>query len=46
MKKMPQDELVKKIEVHAPIGRYERSEVWYSFEVAVKIVDAFRVVLI
>ncbi len=43
---MSQDDLVKKIGVHAPvIGRYERSEVKPSIEVAVKIAEAFEVSL-
>jgi transcriptional regulator with XRE-family HTH domain len=45
-KKMSQDDLAKKIGVHAPvIGRYERSEVKPSIEVAVKIADALNVSL-
>lgn len=45
-KKLSQDELAKKIGVHAPvIGRYERSEVKPSIEVAVKIADALSVSL-
>ncbi len=45
-KKMSQDDLAKQIGVHAPvIGRYERSEVKPSIEVAVKIADALDVSL-
>lgn len=45
-KKMSQDEIAKKIGVHAPvIGRYERSEVKPSIEVAVKIAEALNVSL-
>lgn len=46
LKKMSQDELAKKIGAHAPvIGRYERSEVKPSIEVAMKIADALDVSL-
>lgn len=45
-KKISQDELAKKIGVHAPvIGRYERNEVKPSIEVATKIADALEVSL-
>lgn len=45
-KKISQDELAKKIGVHAPvIGRYERGEVKPSIEVAVKIAEALNVSL-
>lgn len=45
-KKLSQDDLAKKIGVHAPvIGRYERSEVKPSIEVAVNIADALNVSL-
>ena len=45
-KKMSQSDLAKKIGVHAPvIGRYERSEVKPSIEVAVKITEALGVSL-
>lgn len=45
-KKLSQDGLAKKIGVHAPvIGRYERSEVKPSIEVAVKIAGALSVSL-
>ena len=45
-KKISQDELAKKIGVHAPvIGRYERNEVKPSIEVATKIADALAVSL-
>ncbi len=45
-KKISQDDLAKKIGVHAPvIGRYERSEVKPSIEVAVKIAEALNVSL-
>jgi transcriptional regulator with XRE-family HTH domain len=45
-KKISQDELAKRIGVHAPvIGRYERGEVKPSIEVATKIADALEVSL-
>ncbi|HOT15830.1 MAG TPA: helix-turn-helix transcriptional regulator [Bacteroidales bacterium] len=45
-KKISQDDLAKKIGVHAPvIGRYERSDVKPSIEVAVKITEALNVSL-
>ena len=45
-KKISQDELAKKIGMHAPvIGRYERSEVKPSIEVAVKIAEALNISL-
>lgn len=45
-KKISQDELAKKLGVHAPvIGRYERGEVKPSIEVATKIADALEVSL-
>ena len=45
-KKMSQDQLAKAIGVHAPvIGRYERSEVKPSIDVAVKIANALDVSL-
>lgn len=45
-KKMSQSDLAKNIGVHAPvIGRYERSEVKPSIEVAVKIAEALNVSL-
>lgn len=45
-KKISQDEIAKKIGVHAPvIGRYERGEVKPSIEVAVKIAEALNVPL-
>jgi transcriptional regulator with XRE-family HTH domain len=44
LKKMSQDELAKKIGVHAPvIGRYERNEVKPSIEVAVKLANELEV---
>ncbi len=45
-KKISQDELAKKIGVHAPIiGRYEREEVKPSIEMATKIADALEISL-
>jgi len=45
-KKISQDELAKKIGVHAPvIGRYERGEVKPSIEVAMNIAEALDVSL-
>jgi transcriptional regulator with XRE-family HTH domain len=45
-KKLSQENLAKKIGVHAPvIGRYERSEVKPSIEMAVKIAEALEVSL-
>jgi len=45
-KKISQDELAKKIGVHAPIiGRYEREEVKPSIEIATKIAEALEVSL-
>lgn len=45
-KKISQDDLAKRIGVHAPvIGRYERGEVKPSIEVATKIADALEVSL-
>ena len=45
-KKISQDELAKKIGVHAPvIGRYERDEVKPSIETAFKIAKALEVSL-
>lgn len=45
-KKMSQDEMAKKIEVHgAVIGRYERDEVKPSIEVAAAIAEALEVSL-
>jgi len=44
--KMSQDELAKKIGMHAPvIGRYERGEVKPSIEVATKIASILKVSL-
>ncbi|ODT52741.1 MAG: transcriptional regulator [Niastella sp. SCN 39-18] len=46
VKKMSQDELAKKLNVHgAVIGRYERDEVKPSIEVAAAIADALEVSL-
>jgi transcriptional regulator with XRE-family HTH domain len=46
IKKMSQDELAKKLDVHgAVIGRYERDEVKPSIEVAAAIADALEVSL-
>lgn len=45
-KKISQDELAKRIGVHAPvIGRYERGEVKPSIEVATKIAEALEISL-
>ncbi len=45
-KKISQDELAKKVGVHAPvIGRYERDEVKPSIETALKIAQALEVSL-
>ena len=45
-KKISQDDLAKKIGVHAPIiGRYERNEVKPSIEMATKIAQALEVSL-
>jgi len=45
-RKVSQDELAKRLGVHAPIiGRYERGEVKPSIEVAAKIADALGVSL-
>lgn len=45
-KKISQEELAKKIGVHAPIiGRYEREEVKPSIEMAVKIANALEISL-
>ncbi len=45
-KKISQDELAKKVGVHAPvIGRYERDEVKPSIETAFKIAKALKVSL-
>jgi transcriptional regulator with XRE-family HTH domain len=45
-RKVSQDELAKRIGVHAPIiGRYERNEVKPSIEVAAKIAEAIGVSL-
>ena len=46
IKKMSQDELAKKLDVHgAVIGRYERDEVKPSIEMAAAIAEAFEVSL-
>ncbi len=46
MKKLSQDEVAKKLDVHgAVIGRYERDEVKPSIEVAVAIAEALEVSL-
>jgi transcriptional regulator with XRE-family HTH domain len=43
-KKLSQENLAKKIGVHAPvIGRYERSEVKPSIEMAAKIAEALNI---
>lgn len=45
-KKISQDELAKKLGVHAPIiGRYERNEVKPSIEMATKIAEVLQVSL-
>lgn len=45
-KKMSQDELAKKVEVHgAVIGRYKRDEVKPSIEIAAQIAEALEVSL-
>lgn len=45
-RKISQEELAKKLDVHAPIiGRYERNEVKPSIEVAAKIAEALGVSL-
>ena len=46
MKKMSQDDLAKKVDVHgAVIGRYERDEVKPSIEMAAAIAEALEVSL-